>query len=149
MAIIPVAAVARRALLGQRLRWSLAHSRALLRRDDEAVEERMRARGPALELRVELRADEPWMGLQLDDLDEVVVRRAPADDHARRLSALAIGVVELVAVAVALEDDWLAVRLRRLRSRRQAADPLAQAHRAAHVGDLALVRHQVNHFVLG
>src|SRR6185312_5637408 len=58
--VIPIA-VARQTIVGQRLDWRLTHSCALLRRDDKAVEERMRARGPALELWVELRADEPEM----------------------------------------------------------------------------------------
>src|SRR6185437_3890151 len=98
---------------------------------DEIAEERMRARGSALELRMELRRHKPGMVFELDDLHELVIRRAPANQHARALHAAAVGIIELVAMAVALKDDRLAIGPLRPAPWRQAADPLAQAHCAA------------------
>jgi hypothetical protein len=48
---------------------------------------------------------------ELDDLDQPLVRRRARDDEARGLQALAQGDRDLVAVAVALVDDRLAVEL--------------------------------------
>ena len=51
---------------------------------DELAEQRLRPRGPALELGVELRGAEPRVLGQLDDLDQALVGRVAADDQARR-----------------------------------------------------------------
>src|SRR6185312_4766012 len=67
----------------------------------EVAEQRVRLLGAALELRVELRRQEPRMVLELDDLDEVLRRVHAGDDQARVLEELAELVVDLVAVAVA------------------------------------------------
>ena len=48
---------------------------------------------------------------ELDHLDEAIVGRRAAEDHAGVLEALAQEVVDLIAVAVALVDDRLAVDL--------------------------------------
>src|SRR6476619_6525627 len=64
----------------------------------------MRFERPALELRMELDADEPWMIRPLDDLGQLVVRR-----HARKyqpglLQRVAIMDIDFVAVPVAFAD---------------------------------------------
>ncbi len=64
----------------------------------------MRLEGARLEFRVELHADEPRVIRILDRLRQQAVRRQPGEAQARRLEALAITGVDLVAVAVALGD---------------------------------------------
>src|SRR6478672_3146049 len=110
----------------------------LFGRADEGEEQRMRAGRAALELRMELRRQKPRMVFQFDDLHQFVVGGTATHLHAFRLNAAAIGVVELIAVAVALEDNRLAIGRLSLTAWRQATDPLAQPHRAALVRYLAL-----------
>ena len=84
--------------------------------------------GPRLELGVELRGDEPRMIGQLDHLDEAALLEGAADREARVDELLAVGVVHLVAVAVALGDDRLAaVDLAGLRCPRRARPPARRA----------------------
>ena len=71
--------------------------------------------GPRLELGMELAGAEPRVVRQLDDLDQPLVRRRARDDQAVRDELRAQGVVDLVAVAVALVDHRLAVGPRRRR----------------------------------
>ena len=85
---------------------------------------------------------------QLDELDQPAVGRRAAADEAGRLEAGPVVRVELVAVAVALADDRLAVGLGDLGARLEHGVVGAEAHRAALVGDVALVVHQVDHRVL-
>src|SRR6185312_8722985 len=122
-------------------------ARLLLRRADKREEQRVRAGRTALELWMELRRQEPRMIFQLDDLHQLVIGGAPTHQHALRLDTAAIGVIELIAVAVALEDDRLAVGCLGLAARRQAADPLAQPHCAALIRNLALIGHQIDHLI--
>ena len=63
------------------------------------------------------------------------------------LEPLAQEVVDLVAMAVALVDDGLAVDLARLRALVELDRVGAEAHRAAHVVDLLLLGQQVDHGV--
>ena len=63
-------------------------------------------------------------------------------------SCLPVPVVHLVAVTVALVDDlFVAVDGARARARQQPGRPRAEAHRAAHVDDVALLVHEVDHRV--
>src|SRR5450759_4033996 len=78
-------------------------------RGDEAVEQRMRPLGPALELRVELAGDEPRVVAQLHDLHEPSIRRLAGQDHPRSFQERSIAVVHLEAVAVAFVDHLVAV----------------------------------------
>src|SRR6266566_5218726 len=119
------------------------------RRGDEPVEQRMGSLRAGLELRVELRCDEPRMVLELDDLDEATVRALAAKQHACRLERLAVAVVYFEAVAVALVDDLGAVHRGRLRARGQSGRIQAETHRPALVLELALIRHEVDDGVLG
>ena len=84
---------------------------AVERGADEVAEQRVRPVGPALELRVGLRGDPVRVIAQLDELDEALVGRRPAAHEAGRLEPGPVVRVELVAVAVALADDGLAVGL--------------------------------------
>src|SRR5205823_1120712 len=85
-----------------------ALARAPERRLDELTEKRCRPRRPRLELGVELRGHEPRVVRQLDDLDEAALLEGAADDQAGVDEPLAVGVVDLVAVAVTLCDHRLA-----------------------------------------
>ena len=88
---------------------------------DQLPEQRVRAVGPALELGVGLRADPVRVVGELDELDQAPVgRRARSSTKPAVLEAGAVVRVELVAVAVALADDRLAVGLGHLGARRRA-----------------------------
>src|SRR3954452_6653006 len=76
---------------------------------DEAGEERVRLERTALELRMELDADEPWMVRPLDDFRQAIVGAHAGEEQAASLECLAIVDVDLVAVAMALADFGRAV----------------------------------------
>ena len=78
---------------------------SLQARADEIAEERVRTSWTALEFRVELRRDEPGMIDQLDDFNQFIVSRMTAYLDAVRFHAFTVFIIELVAVAMALEDD--------------------------------------------
>ena len=78
-------------------------------RADEFAEERVRPVRAAAELGVELDADEEGVVPQLHDLDEAAVRRDAAGDQPGLGQLLAVGVVELEAVAVAFATSSIAV----------------------------------------
>src|SRR5260370_31248633 len=104
----------------------------------------MRVSRTALELGVELRGDEPGMACYFNNFDKAVVSLTATIDHAVGLHTFAILVVELVAMTMTLENNRFAIGLLSFRARRQATDPVAQAHGAAFVGNLALGCHQVD-----
>ena len=108
----------------------------------------MRTVGAALELGMGLRAHPVRVVGELDELDEPPVgRRARADEAVLGEAGPVVG-VELVAVAVALAHHRLAVGGGDLGARLEHGVVGAEAHRAALVGDVALVVHQVDHRVL-
>src|SRR5580765_6726876 len=116
-------------------RLGLAARLMIQRRLDEAGEQRVAVPGRALELGVELHADEPWVLLfrQLDDLGQLLALRDRRDQQPGLLEALEVALVRLVAVAVALGHD-LAVDLVCERAGRDIGALRTQAHRAAQVG---------------
>src|SRR5205814_7037759 len=97
----------------------------------ELTEERVRGGGLALELGVELHAHEEGVVAHLHNLDEVALGVDAPDDQPRGLEPVAVGVVELVAVAVALLDRLVAVSGARAGAGAQRAAVGAQAQRAA------------------
>src|SRR5215218_5722516 len=105
-------------------------------RADERDEQRMRPRGPALQLRVRLRADDERMnvGGVLDELDEVAVRRRSTEPQPALGDPVAVGIVHLVAVAVTLGNFSGAVCLRNNGIGLQHRRIGTQAHGAAQVG---------------
>ena len=107
----------------------------------------MRTVRAASQLRVILHADEPRVVRQLDNLHQIALRVHAADAHAALDEQIAIGVVELVAVAMALEDILLTVGGEGDGIAAQAAGIFAQPHRAALLVDMLLVGHQVDHRV--
>src|SRR5438128_11683168 len=109
----------------------------------------MRTVRPGAEFRVELRGDEPGVVAQLDDLDQPVVGRGPAKDHARFPHRLSVGVVELETMPVALIDDWFGVRLGRQRAGLELARIETKPQRATLAGAVALLRQRVDHWVAG
>ena len=71
---------------------------------DKAGKQRVRLVGTALELRVELHADEEALAPNLDGLHQPPVGGEAGEHEAGVGQRVAVGVVELVAVAVALAD---------------------------------------------
>ena len=104
----------------------------------------MRIVRTGFELRMELRADEPRMILDLDYLDETVIRQCAGNHHARLRELLPIDVVELIAVAMALMDELHAIGRRRIRPQAHLARISTQAHRAALFLDIDLRAHEVD-----
>src|SRR6185369_8818526 len=76
---------------------------------DEAGEERVRLERPALQLRMELDADEPRMVGALDDLGQLIVRGHSGEYQAGAFQCVLVMDVDLVAVAMPLADLVLAV----------------------------------------
>src|SRR5690606_3165968 len=72
---------------------------------DEAGEQRMRLERAALELGVELHADEPRVIGTLDDLREQSVGRHAREYQPALLERLAVGRIDLVAMPVTLGND--------------------------------------------
>src|SRR5438874_10207960 len=70
---------------------------------DEIAEQRMWSIGTALKFRMELRAYKPGMVRQLYDLDQTIVGGTTAHNHPVCFHALAVFVVEFVALAMALK----------------------------------------------
>ena len=110
----------------------------LVRRRDEALEQRMRLVRLAHEFRMELARNVKGMIFQFDDFHELAVGRRAAENEAGLLKFLAVVVVELVAMAMAFVDDEGAVKLSCLRADGELARLRAEAHRAALLGDFAL-----------
>src|SRR5581483_560795 len=105
---------------------------ALERSLHELAEERRRPRRPRLELRMELRRDEPRMVGELDDLHEPAVEVGAADEETGVDEPLAVGVVHLVPVTMPPRDDRPAAGdLAHPRPRRELDRLRAEAHRAA------------------
>src|SRR5579871_5305788 len=94
---------------------------------------------------MELAAEKPRMTRQLHDLDQAIVWRGAGRLEARLLQRLAIGVVDLVAMAVTLGDAAAAIERQRERPRTDRAGVRSQAHRAALAIDCLLVLHDVDH----
>ncbi len=82
------------------------------RRAEQLAKERVGLVGPALEFGVRLGPHPKRVAGQLDELDQTTVGREPRADQARVLQASAETRVDLVAVAVALRDDDVAVGVR-------------------------------------
>src|SRR5207302_4722604 len=131
---------------GRRNRDPLADA-LLERRLGESGEERVRLERLALELRVVLAADEVRVSLQLDHLDEPELLVDSARDQPLLLELRAIGIVDLVPVAMSLADLWPAVDLRRERTRLQRAGICAEPHGSTLRGHLLLFLHQRDHRV--
>src|SRR5207249_5604405 len=110
----------------------------------QLTEQRMGPVGPALELRVGLRADPERVARQLDELDEAVVGRHTRAPHPALLQPCAVARVHLVAVPVTFVYELLAIRGRDLRTRQQPGRVHPEAHRAAHLHHLALLVHEVD-----
>src|SRR5215210_4092077 len=87
------------------------------------------------------------MVAQLNHFHKPAIGREAAQDQASLLHALTVSIVELKSVAVALVYDRLAICPGGFGAWNQVAWIRAEAHRAAHVGYIALVGHDVNHGV--
>src|ERR1035437_7876162 len=117
------------------LNGRLASIALLFRRADAALEQRVRFHGLGFELGMELAAEIPRMVADLADLDVGIVGRLARDLEARRLQALFVFPIELVAVAMALVDFARAVGVVCHAPIAQAASPASQPHGAAQLVD--------------
>src|SRR5262245_12029451 len=88
---------------------------------DERLDERMGLVRLTEKVGVKLGADEKRVLLQFDHFDQLAVGGGAAEDEARLLERLAVGVVEFVAVAVAFVDNKRAVIMLGARSHGQLA----------------------------
>ena len=107
----------------------------------------MRPVGTALELGMELYADEEALAGKLHGLHQPSVGREAGQGKTRGLQDIPVGVVELVAVTVALADLGRAVAGGDGGSGLKHTGVLPQPQRAALVDVVILVRHKVNHLV--
>src|SRR3954465_9314080 len=113
--------------------------RALVgRRADERAEQRMRARRPRPQLRVELPGDEERVVGQLDDLGQPTLLRRAADHHPAGLQGLVVARIDLPAVAVALLDHVGAVGRGRAGAGLEVTGLRAEAHARDEVGHVLL-----------
>ena len=78
---------------------------------NEAPEQGVWSQGSALELRVELTTDKERMVPYLSNLDEPSVRGGTGENHTGPGKGVPVAVIDLVAVAVTLLDEVLAVDL--------------------------------------
>ena len=101
----------------------------------------MRLHGTGLEFRMELAADKPGMVLQLHDFHQALVRGKAAVDKAFFLKEVLEGVVEFIAVAVALLHVFRLVGLKGLCIGHDSAGIGAKAHGAALVAALVAAGH--------
>ena len=106
----------------------------------EAHEQRVGSVGTGTELRMELGADHPGVIPQLADLHQGAVGQGAAGDEARLLQPGPKLVVQLVAVAVPLDDFLATVSGVGLGARHQSATVTAQPHGAALVLYAPLLR---------
>ena len=94
-----------------------------------------------------LHTDIPVVGWHFDSLNESVLRIEAYASHACGLEVVAEVVVELIAVAVALDDFVFAVCLIEFAVLDELALISAEAHGAAHIGDVFLFFHDVDDIV--
>src|SRR5437868_4447142 len=107
---------------------------------DERGKEGMGRERPGFELRMVLYADEPGMVRDLDDLGQDAVGRHAREPQSHLLKPVFVVDVDLIAMAVALADDVLAVDIVHLGSASQVSRIGAEPHGAAHVAvDRALL----------
>jgi len=112
-------------------------------------EERMRIPRAGPELGMELARHEERVLRDLDDLDQLLLGPDPRDVQAVLLQRLEVIVVDLVAVAVALADDPLAVEPRGSAALGEQNRVEAEAHGAALVGQVPLLGKEIDHEVRG
>ena len=96
---------------------------------DKTSEEGVGALKASFEFRVELGAHHPWMVGEFGNLHEPAVGGEAAVDHAGLAKDVAVGVVELEAMAVAFLDFRHAVGRLCLGAGLELARPASQPHR--------------------
>src|SRR5690242_1143762 len=133
---------------GPLLRLAFPTPSRIRRGGDESREKRMWPRGARLELGVELAADEPGVVLELNDLDELPVRREAAQPHPVLHEEVAIAIRDLVTMPVPLAHLGHAVDLGGARATSEPTRVGAEPHRAAHVRHVLLRLHEGDHGVV-
>ena len=102
---------------------------------------------PTVEFWMELNGDEPGVVRELDDLDELAVRRFSGPEESMLREGLLIGPVELVAMPMPFVNDVTVVNLPSTGLLGKLTRILAQSHRAALVRHVPLGLHEVDHGV--
>src|SRR3954462_2449436 len=99
------------------------------RRADEVLEQRMAGERLGFQLGMELAAEEPRMVLfELDDLDELAIRRHAGERKPRVPERREVLLVDLVPVAVPFRNQGLAVSPRGKRAGAELAGILSEPH---------------------
>ena len=93
---------------------------------------------------MELGADVPAVGRNLDDLDQTAFGIDSGTDHSRGFIFSSEGIVEFVAVAMTLADVLRAIGCRSPDAFFQMAIVGPEPHGTSHLGDILLVFHQVD-----
>ena len=94
---------------------------------------------------MELNSHEPWVILQLDDFDEILLRIYTGDSHSRGLQSRPVIVVQLEPMAMTLHNlRPAAVSPLRPASLGKAAGVRTKPHRAPEILLLFLILHQVD-----
>src|SRR6476646_3677850 len=114
------------------------------RRADKSAEQRMRAVRTRTVFRMELCCQEPGMILELDDFDQLAIRRQPAQHQSLCRQLFSVGVIELEAVPVSFANFIHSIHLMSERALHEAAEIASQSHGPAFVADALLFVHQVN-----
>src|ERR1700691_2317982 len=136
----------RGAVMGPLYSSRLDQARLLHRSLYEGGEERVRLEGLALQLGMELNADEPGMVGEFDDLGQRAVGRHAGKPHSGLFQPGFVVDVDLVAVAVALADLGLAVDLGDAAAGQKLRRISAEAHGATQIAvDLALFQRVALH----
>src|SRR4029450_439919 len=120
---------------------------AVQRRLDETDEERVWSRWPRFQLWMRLSGDEVGMDLarQLNEFDQLVVRRGAADHQTRILELVAVSVVDLITMPMPLLDMCLAVALGDNRTGHQFGRIGTEAHGPAKVATAVEDRDLLGH----
>src|SRR5215472_1740177 len=105
--------------------WTQALLLVFQCRADERCKQRMRLQRLGLEFRMELAAEEPRMLGRLDNFHIIFVWRPSRNFQSRRHQRFLEVAVEFIAMAVALADFELTVRLVRKGARFEFAGPRA------------------------
>ena len=121
-----------------------AFAEGLLRNANELSKQGVRTIRTRQELRVKLDSYHEWLARHLHDLHEALVRGYPSGPESNRFEPLAVGVVELKAVAMPLLHNGLSVSGPRPAALYHLAWVYAQAHRPSHLFDVSLFGHEVD-----
>ena len=109
----------------------------------------MRMVWTGLQLRMKLRSHEPRMVLYLYDFHQAIIRQSASNYHASLRNLLTEGIVELIAMTMALANHLLPIGSKGIGILLHLARICPQAHGAALVLHVYLRSHQIDDRILG